>query len=216
MGERRPQRTSTDRPSVFSLPAGRSRREEILDAAASVFAERGFSATTMDAVGAACGVSGPALYHHFASKESILGEMLVAISRHLVTQGASIVAEGRDPSSTVAGLVDAHVDFAVTRAELIAVQFRDLIHADERDQRVVRRLQRQYVELWVEALVRAAPGVDVSQARATVHAMFGLLHSTQHSTALPAAPMRELLRALAWRLLDPGTLTDALPPASAT
>src|SRR5690606_17721877 len=54
----------------LSAPAGpvrpRSRRrEELLAVAANLFAARGFTNVTVDDIGAAAGVSGPALYHHF-------------------------------------------------------------------------------------------------------------------------------------------------------
>ncbi|MGA8847058.1 MAG: helix-turn-helix domain-containing protein, partial [Nocardioides sp.] len=60
--------------------ASRGRREQILSTAATLFARRGFHGVSVVDIGAACGVSGPALYKHFASKDQILAEMLVSIS----------------------------------------------------------------------------------------------------------------------------------------
>ncbi|MGH3950933.1 MAG: helix-turn-helix domain-containing protein, partial [Pseudonocardiaceae bacterium] len=61
-----------------SLPAqGKpSRREQILAAAAELFAQHGFHGVGIDDIGAAVGISGPALYRHFRSKDAMLGEML--------------------------------------------------------------------------------------------------------------------------------------------
>ena len=50
----------------------RARREEILDAAATVFSAQGFHAATVDDVAAAAGVSKGSLYLHFDSKESMI------------------------------------------------------------------------------------------------------------------------------------------------
>ena len=50
----------------------RARREEILDAATTVFSARGFHAATVDDVAAAAGVSKGSLYLHFDSKESMI------------------------------------------------------------------------------------------------------------------------------------------------
>ena len=141
---------------------GPSRREELLDIAAEQFAARGFVSVTVDDLGAAAGVSGPALYHHFESKEAMLGEMLVDISNHLLDAGRAL----RDASAPLAlldELISMHVDFAVDHRALISVHFRDLLQASPDDQRKVRRLQREYVEVWVDALVeRALAGVDVA------------------------------------------------------
>ncbi|MEY2401791.1 MAG: hypothetical protein QOJ08_1902, partial [Ilumatobacteraceae bacterium] len=67
--------TWSTRPSRPRL----SRRDELLSVAADLFAERGFTKVTVDDIGNAVGVSGPALYHHFDGKQSLLGEMLVRI-----------------------------------------------------------------------------------------------------------------------------------------
>ena len=60
------------------------RRQELLSIAAELFAARGFANVTVDDLGDAAGVSGPALYHHFSGKEALLGEMLVDISEYLL------------------------------------------------------------------------------------------------------------------------------------
>jgi AcrR family transcriptional regulator len=52
------------------------RRAELLAAAAEVFAERGYAATTVREVADAAGILGGSLYYHFDSKESIVEEIL--------------------------------------------------------------------------------------------------------------------------------------------
>ena len=193
---------SSGAPSL-TASSRRSRRDEILHEACRLFAERGFGRVTVDDVGAACGISGPAIYHHFAGKEAMLGEMLVSISQHLLDRGQAIVDVGADPDTTVRALVAAHAEFASTNPDLITVQFRDLLHAPDDDQRVVRRLQRRYVELWVDTLVRRGDDVDVRDVRAAVHATFGLLNSTPYAGTLTARSST-LLRDLALRALEVG------------
>lgn len=65
----------------------RNRRAEILEAAADLFAARGFHGVSIEDIGAAVGVSGPALYRHFSGKEALLTEMLLDISERLREQG---------------------------------------------------------------------------------------------------------------------------------
>src|SRR5680860_829910 len=69
---------------VYSFPMAASRREQILSTAAELFAARGFHGVSVDELGAACGISGPALYRHFAAKDAMLAEMLVSISEEPV------------------------------------------------------------------------------------------------------------------------------------
>jgi AcrR family transcriptional regulator len=109
-------------------PRRPSRRAELVSIAASLFAERGFANVTVDELGAAAGVSGPALYHHFDGKEALLGEMLVGISRSLLDRGLAIVDAARGETA-LDELIDMHVDFALDDRALITVHFRELVHA---------------------------------------------------------------------------------------
>src|SRR5215213_3170279 len=152
-----------------------SRRDEILRAAAQLFAERGSRAVGVDDVGAAVGVTGPAIYRHFASKDAMLAEMLVRISEALLAGGADRVADaGDDPAAQLRALIAFHVDFALDNPALITVQDRDLGSLPAADAAQVRRLQRRYVEVWVGVLTRLHDGVDAAPCRARAHAVFGL------------------------------------------
>ncbi|HEY6794599.1 MAG TPA: TetR/AcrR family transcriptional regulator [Kineosporiaceae bacterium] len=55
---------------------GTTAREEILDAAAELFSEHGYAATSTRAIAMAVGIKQASLYYHFASKEQILAELL--------------------------------------------------------------------------------------------------------------------------------------------
>lgn len=171
-----------------------ARRTEILRIAADLFAERGFANVTVDDIGAAAGVSGPALYHHFAGKEALLGEMLIDISQYLLNGGREVVAAGGD---VLGGLIRFHAEFAVERRSLITVHFRDLVHANATDQTKVRGLQARYASLWTDELQRLSPEVERNAAHAAVHATFGLINSTPFSSRLPRAAMLTLLTTMA-------------------
>ena len=183
-----------------------SRRQQLLDTAAALFAQRGFHGVSVTELGAACGISGPALYKHFPSKEALLAEMLVSISERLLSGGKERVAASADPSDALASLVDWHVDFALRHRPLIVVQDRDWssLPGDSREQ--VRRLQRSYVDLWAGQLRLLSPDLSLDAARAMAHAAFGLINSTPHSGLLPDEEMRGVLTPMALRaLLSPAS-----------
>ncbi len=175
-----------------------SRRAEILAAAAGLFAERGFHGVSIDDLGAAVGLSGPAIYRHFPGKEAVLSEMLVGISQRLLAEGSRRVIAAPDAAAALDALLRWHIDFALTAPELISVQDRELANVPEPARRQVRRLQRLYVEEWVTAASELFPGTPQSRLRTAVHAMFGLLNSTPHSAVeLPPAATAQLLHAMA-------------------
>lgn len=188
------------------------RRRELLDIAAELFAERGFANVTVDDIGDAAGVSGPALYHHFTGKEALLGEMLVGISEFLLEGGRRVIDEGGPDE--LDRLVRFHAEFAVGNRALITLHFRDLVHATDSDRSKVRNLQARYVGLWADALCRSAPGVDRRPAQAIVHAVFGLLNSTPFSTRLPRDQMLDLLTSMATAAIT--TQIDGLRIGAAT
>jgi AcrR family transcriptional regulator len=186
-----------------------SRREQILTAAAELFARHGFHGVGIDDIGAAVGISGPALYRHFRSKDAMLGEMLTSISERLLDGGQSRVDASNGPVEALHALVGWHVDFALDDPALITVQIRNLANLTDPDRRRVRALQRRYVEVWVETIQRTVAEVDEPTARAAAHAVFGLINSTPHSATLDRDQMAALLSRMALAsLTTAGVLED--------
>jgi AcrR family transcriptional regulator len=176
------------------------RRAALLRAAARLFAERGFDRVTLEDIGGAVGVSGPAVYRHFAGKQAILAAILLDASTGLLDGGRAVVDRVEDAGEALRELVTFHVAFAVGNADVIRVQDRDLDSLGDPDRRRVRTLQRTYVELWVDVLARLDPSAPVTALRARAHAAFGLMNSTPHSTA--ASP--DLLASMALAALTAG------------
>lgn len=174
-----------------------SRREQILATAADLFAERGFHGVSVVELGAACGISGPALYKHFPSKDAMLAEMLVEISEELLRVGRERSAGARDADDALHALVGWHVDFALHHKPLIVVQDRDWASLPDAARERVRDLQRRYVELWADRLREVHRDLTPRRARAMAHATFGLLNSTPHSAMLPEPEMAAMLTGMA-------------------
>ncbi|MET8753275.1 TetR/AcrR family transcriptional regulator [Streptomyces sp. NPDC059104] len=178
--------------------AAPTRREQILREAARLFAERGFHGVGVDEIGAAVGISGPGLYRHFAGKDAMLAELLVGISERLLTGGRRRVEEaGGNPREVLTSLVEGHIDFALDDRALITLHDRELDRLREADRKLVRQLQRQYVELWVAVVRELHPQVGETEVRVCVHAVFGLLNSTPHLAVLGRDATESLLRRLA-------------------
>lgn len=173
------------------------RRAELLAAAATLFADRGFAGVRLEDLGAAVGVSGPAVYRHFPNKEAVLVELLVDISEYLLAGGQRVSAAEKSSAEILADLVDFHLDFALESPALIKIQDRDLQSLPDSAHRRVRRMQREYVEIWVSVLRRLEPSLEESDARTTAHAAFGLMNSTPFSANRTVSKRsRVLLRAM--------------------
>jgi len=81
-----------------------SRRDELLDLAATMFAERGLRATTVRDIADSAGILSGSLYHHFKSKEQMVEEVLRDFLDWLFTRYQEIVDREADPLERVKGL----------------------------------------------------------------------------------------------------------------
>jgi AcrR family transcriptional regulator len=173
------------------------RSTEILSHAARLFAERGFGATSIDEIGAAAGVSGPAVYWHFKNKQALLAEMLTDISDRLLSGGQDCVAAADGPHDALARLIDAQVAFALSEPDLIVIHARELGHLDAGSRHRVRRAQRLYVEEWVGVLQQLDGDHEVEELRARAQAAIGLINTTPYLTKINHDLLAPMLRDMA-------------------
>jgi AcrR family transcriptional regulator len=177
------------------------RRQQLVRAASRLFAERGFRAVSVEDLAAEAGVSGPAVYRHFASKEALLADLLIDVSRQLLELGTQR-ASAASPLDSLTLLIEFHTEFALRDRDLIRIQDHDFANLAFDDARTVSRLQRAYLEVWVDVLRRINPTLSQSAARTKIQAVFGLLNSTPHSAShRDTEETRSILEAMAARAL---------------
>jgi AcrR family transcriptional regulator len=189
--------------------AKHDRRGQLIAAAERLIAEKGFLAVRLEDIGAAAGVSGPAIYRHFPNKEALLVELLVGISTRLLTGATEVVGAAEGPAAALDGLIDFHLDFALGESDLIRIQDRDLAHLPDPAKRQVRKAQRQYVEIWVSVLRRLDDDLGEADARLMAHATFGLLNSTPHSVKPSTTKAAEASSRTVLRRMTVAALTSA-------
>jgi AcrR family transcriptional regulator len=199
----------TSTPATRRSRAKSDRRSQLIAAAERLVAERGYLAVRLEDIGAAAGVSGPAIYRHFPNKEAMLVELLVGISTRLLAGATDVVKNAQDPATALDGLIDFHLDFALGESDLIRIQDRDLGHLPPTAKRQVRRAQRQYVEIWVDVLTKLDDSLREADARLMAHAAFGLLNSTPHSVKPGVAKTAEARSRAVLRAMTVAALTSA-------
>ena len=174
-----------------------TRREQILDTAATLFAERGFHGVSVHDIGSACGISGPALYKHFTGKGDVLTQSLIAISERLLEEGRSRSEMAADAEDALGALIDWHIEFALGHRALIVIQEREWANLGADGRRDVRALQLAYIDIWVDTVQHLREDLDPAEARAVVQATFGLLNSTPHSARISESAMHSRLARMA-------------------
>ncbi len=169
--------TSAAPPVGSATARGRLRRQQILDAAAELVAEHGFHTVGVAEIGAAAGVTGPAIYRHFRNKQQLLVALLEQVVDELLDGARAVLASTDDPDQALQALIRAHVDFALRDRAIIAVYDQEATSLPADDRRRLRRQQRVYTELWADVLAARFPDRTPELVRASVHAVFGLVNS---------------------------------------
>jgi AcrR family transcriptional regulator len=167
-------------PTPATTPRGRHRRELILAATAELVADRGFHAVGISDIGAAAGVSGAALYRHFDNKTALLVAVFERAIDGLLDGTRQVISDRLTDDATLAGLVAAHVEFAMRDRSVLAVYAQESPNLPDEDRRRLRRKQRQYVEIWKHVLRTIEPRLDDEVALTRVEAVFGLLNSAPY------------------------------------
>lgn len=157
-------------------PGPPTRRDEILDAAAGLFAQRGYSGVGVDEIGAAVGISGPSVYKHFPSKLAILATIGYRSAARLEAGVMAAYAAPGTPAELLARLVDSYVG-VITASPDLSVAFNNapsLPAASGGSD--LYAIQRDYVSRWIDLLVEAQPELSPQQAAIAVHAALSIVN----------------------------------------
>ncbi|MBR1216651.1 TetR/AcrR family transcriptional regulator [Bradyrhizobium sp. U87765 SZCCT0131] len=159
------------------------RAEQILHVASRLFSERGFNAVSIDDIGEAAGISGPALYRHFANKV----EIFKGVCDLTLDRLAELVGPPEaEPERELVALIHGQVQLSLCHPELACVfEIERALPEDLR--RHFRQRQRNHARRWVAAVRALAPDRSEADIMLAVYAAIGLLISA------PRMP-REVLR----------------------
>lgn len=181
---------------------GQRTRQALIDATASLVAERGFHAVGIADIGAEVGVSGAAIYRHFATKDDLLVAVFESVVAELIVGARTIIQTSDTPADALGRLIDAHVTFALAHADVIRVYDQEAHNLPADDRKRVRRQQRQYAHVWRAVVEQVQPSWSADQATVGVHGVFGLINSVSHyRTTLAPSAHHAALTALAMQAL---------------
>jgi TetR/AcrR family transcriptional regulator len=145
------------------MPRGRAatydqQREAILAHAARLFALKGYSATSMNEVAEACGVSKPTLYHYVRDKY----QLLVQITEEHVARLEALVGEveslGLAPAQRLRQLVERFVaEYADAQAQH-RVLTEDVRFLDDADRSRILAIEGRVVAAFARTIAEARPG----------------------------------------------------------
>jgi AcrR family transcriptional regulator len=127
-------------------------RLKVLQVAASLFADRGYSGVGVNEIGAATGLGRGALYYHISSKEDLLYDITTAYMSNLIADGRAIAETETDPVERVKALSRALMMTIAEHLSEMTVCFRELHALTAERRRAVTGLHSDYQTLWAVAL----------------------------------------------------------------
>jgi AcrR family transcriptional regulator len=148
------------------------RRRFVVDRAAQLFELKGFDATPMQDIADAVGLTKPALYHYFRSKQEILYEIHNIFIEDMLGKATAFVAESDDCRDQLRFFVSNIIDTVARFRPYVRVFFQEMNALDEEHRTDIRAKRKRY-ELMVQACLER--GVATGVFRSSLDPRLGSL-----------------------------------------
>lgn len=186
------------------------RRAQLLETARTVFGERGFSATSMNDIAKAAGVTKPVLYQHFASKHDLFHELLVETTEDLETRLRDTITAGASPREKVEQGVLAYVSFFAESPFRFRVMYGEGVRSDAIFSQRLHGIEASFHEFTAAQFADTA--LDQAHRLTVAHAITGSLENAvgqwiETEQKLTSDQLAATLSSVLWRGLraDPST-----------
>lgn len=108
-----------------------TRKQEIIQTAARLFKEKGYSAVTMRDLAAGMGIKAASLYNHISSKQDILKEIIISIAEEFTQGMEDIQSSENDTISKLKEIITLHVEITSNNTYGMASLNNDWMHLEE-------------------------------------------------------------------------------------
>jgi AcrR family transcriptional regulator len=169
-------------------PGALDRRDELLAAAARLFAQRGYHSVGVDDVGAAVGIAGPSIYHHFATKLDLIVAVITQGAEQLLDSTARALADTHDDTQALNALLGAYTSFSLTNSDLMDVLITEVPHLPDPHRTTFRQTQRHYLDQWLDVLARLHPHLPPAHTRVHLQAALTVINDIARTPHLRTQP----------------------------
>lgn len=183
------------RPRVRLSPD--ARRALILSAAAAMFQKHGYAATSIDAIAAAAGISGPGIYRYFSRKTELLLALLEAAAADAVTSIEASLAASSDETA-VAAMAAVLADRAAQEGAVIGLLQSTVVDMEADDRARLDGVRTALVARLTALLCRARPMLGLDHARVHIEAALSIVGqiARRKPSGEEEARYRHILRAV--------------------
>ena len=139
-------------PSTRRHASQRRRAPQIIEAAARVFAERGFHGATTQAIADVLGIKQASLYYYFSSKEAALELVCLRGVEGFFEAAKAIAARPESARERLALLINSHLSPLVDRADFVKVFLKERQHLPTESRRRIGRWSRGLERIFEEVI----------------------------------------------------------------
>jgi len=163
------------RPKAASFDA---QRGAIRDAAARLFADKGYASASVADIAAACGVSKALLYHYYRDKEHLLQDIAASYVERLQSIVSEVQAERLPPAAHLRQLISRFMTEYEHSAALHRVLVQDVKYLSRAHRAKVVARQRDIVGRFADVIGRVAPAAQQRWDRPLTMVLFGMMNWT--------------------------------------
>jgi AcrR family transcriptional regulator len=172
----------------------KNRKAQIARVAARAFSERGYHPVGVDEIAAEVGISGPALYRHFANKYALLVAAAETGAQQLLDTARAADDPELDPESRLTALVRALAEHTIEFRREGGLYRWERRYLEPEDRRRIRVIYAGLHETVEQALTPLRPDASAADIELLVTGMLAAIGSiTAHRTVLSTARLTELL-----------------------
>ncbi|MFD4255564.1 TetR/AcrR family transcriptional regulator [Amycolatopsis thermoflava] len=179
------------------------RKSQLAGLAAELFRARGYHGVGINDIAAAAGITGPALYRHFADKQAILAYVLLGGVQEMEDATAAALSSLRRPDGAqVERLLRGIAESSVERRDVAALWRWEGRHLSPEDQREIARRSTALLSTWAKELMNLRADLGPADAELLCWAAMSVFGSVSvHRTSVARKRFAELLAELARRVL---------------
>ncbi|GAA3510446.1 TetR/AcrR family transcriptional regulator [Aquimarina addita] len=122
------------------------RKQEIIQAAAILFKEKGYSAVTMRDLAKAMGIKAASLYNHIQSKQEILSTIIIDLAEEFTYGMGQIVSSDEGAIRKLENIISLHIDVTLRNADGLASLNNDWMHLEEENLLYFEKMRQDYEE----------------------------------------------------------------------
>ena len=154
-------------------------RDAILARAAELFADQGYTATSMNDIAAACGTSKAGLYHYYRDKRELLFQITVGHVARLEQFVAEVMADvgADDPQARLRALILRFVREYANAQNEHRVLTEDVRFLEDAERAQVQAAQRRVVAAFADAIAGVRPNLARNELdRPLAMLLFGMIN----------------------------------------